>query len=353
MTSKGAISNADTSWVTRAGCPRVIVGTMWHDVHTLDDAGATRRVDAALEVGLHAFDTAPLYGFGRAEELLGVALRGRRDRALVLGKVGLRWDSGHGEVMFRTRGADGRELSVRKDSRPASVRWEVEQSLRRLATEHLDLVQVHQRDWLVPIAETLGALLELHAEGKVRAIGVSNFDVDDTRVAARVLGAVGLASNQVEYSALQRSVERRLAPALHELDVALLAYSPTARGLLGGSTLAMRAATSRYAARVQSAITDVLQPLAASRGWSVAQLAAAWVLAQPFVAAAIIGARDEAQLREAARVLERTLTSNEVEAVRRALEGIGPELDLDPLTRAWRAMRALARGAKARLRDRR
>jgi methylglyoxal reductase len=353
MTTQSDFSRVNSTWLTRTGCPRVIVGTMWHDVHTLDDTGARRRVDAALEADLHTFDTAPLYGFGRAEELLGAALRGRRERALVLGKVGLRWDSEHGEVMFRARGADQRELAVRKDSRPSSVKWEVEQSLKRLATDHLDLVQVHQRDRLVPVAETLGALLELHGEGKVRAIGVSNFDAEDTREAARVLGAVKLASNQVEYSALRRGAERDIAPTLSELDVALLAYSPTARGLLGGSSLAARATTSRYAARVQSAVKDVLQPLAGSRGWSVAQLSLAWVLAQPFVDAAIIGARDEEQLREAAHVLERGLTGDEVEAVRRALDGIRPELNLDPLTRTWRALRAVARAAKARLRDRR
>lgn len=353
MTTLGATPPVSAPWHVRAGCPRVIVGTLWPDVHTLDDVGATSRVDAALDVGLHAFDTAPLYGFGRAEVLLGAALRGRRDRALLLGKVGLRWDGEHGEVLFRARDEDDRELAVRKDSRPSSVRWEVDQSLMRLATDRLDLVQVHQRDRLVPIAETLGALLELRAEGKVRAIGVSNFDAEDSREAARVLGAIGLASNQLEYSALRRGAERYVAPTLCELGVALLAYSPTARGLLGGSSLAVRAATSRYAARVQGAVTDVLQPLAAARGWSVAQLALAWVLAQPFVGAAIVGARDEGQLREAAGVLERGLTNDEVEAVSRALEDIHPELDLDPLTRAWRALRAAAREARARLRDRR
>jgi len=347
MTTDALEPAATASWAERAGCPRVIVGTMWPDVHTLDERGATRRVDAAFDAGLCAFDTAPLYGFGRAEELLGAALRGRRERALVLGKVGLRWDDEHGQVMFRARGADGRELSVRKVSRPASVRAEVDRSLARLRTDYLDLVQVHQRDPLVPIADTLGALLELHAAGKVRAIGVSNFDTKDTHEAARVLGAVGLASNQVEYSALQRSVELRLAPALGALGVALLAYSPTARGLLGGSSLATRASTSRYAARVQRAVTDVLEPLAAHRAWSVAQLALVWVLSQPIVAAAIIGARDESQVRESADVQGQSLTSDEVEVVRRALVGLGPQLDLDPLTRAWRALRAMARAARA------
>lgn len=201
-----------------------------------DEGEAVRAVERALDLGMHAFDTAPVYGFGRSEQLLGRALRGRRAQALVLGKVGLRWDlaDARGRRTKTMLGPDGEPREVACDSRPASVRAEVEASLQRLRCEQLDLVQVHARDPLTPVAETMGALEELRTRGLVRAIGLSNYTLAESEEARRALAPSPLASLQLQYSLLARGIERELAPWALAQDVGVLAYAPLDQGLLSG-----------------------------------------------------------------------------------------------------------------------
>ena len=158
----------------------------WHWGGT-DDELAVRAIRAGLDCGLRAIDTAPIYGFGHSETVLGRALQGRREEALVLTKVGLRWDDERGERAFAAQGPQGRRVTVRRNLRPDSVRTEVERSLARLKTDVVDLVQVHWPDRTTPLADTLGALSELQREGKLRAIGVSNFSLAELDEAQRLL----------------------------------------------------------------------------------------------------------------------------------------------------------------------
>src|SRR5688572_31566392 len=134
-----------------------------------DEETRVRTMQAAFDRGINAIDTAPLYEFGQSERIVGRALKGRRDRIVVMTKVGLRWDDDFGDVLFEFFD-DGRRRAVRKNSRPDSIRLEVDRSLERLGIDTIDLVQVHHPDPRTPIAETMGALLELRRAGKVRHI---------------------------------------------------------------------------------------------------------------------------------------------------------------------------------------
>ncbi|MBL8861869.1 MAG: aldo/keto reductase [Planctomycetes bacterium] len=320
-----------------------------------DDEASIRAVQASIEVGANAFDTAPVYGFGRSEEVLGRAIRGRRADVLLFTKVGLRWDDARGDVAFDALDDRGVRRVVRRNARADSVRLEVERSLARLGVETLDLVQVHWPDPRTPVAETMATLLDLRREGKVREIGVSNFDVPLLRVAQEALGAVPLASTQPKYSLVARDIERDVLPHCAREDIGVIVYSPLEQGLLTGRVGAARAfgeadgrsrrATfrARNRALVNAALELAAAPVARAHAATLGQVAIAWVLAQRGVTAAIVGARTAEQARENAAAAELDLSAPESDALRAAFES----LPLD-LTRAV-SFSARIRGLVGRL----
>lgn len=301
-----------------------------------DAAGRRREIeralDFALEHGLHAIDTAPLYDFGEGERLLGDWLGQRRSRVTLLGKVGLRWDGDFGDVLFRTN-VGGRQRVVRRDGRPQSVRRDVEESLARLRCEALDLVQIHQRDPHTPLADTLGELERLRGEGKLRAIGVSNFAVRDLSEAESVLGDQGLASTQDLYNLLQRDAEAEILPWVQARSTGFLAYSPLARGLLAGRVAADSKPLSdgrrseplfqtRNRKRVNDALDAVLRPIAQAADASVAAVALAWLIARPGVTAAIVGAQDGTQVEAALAAVRIELSAEAQASIDRGFQGL-------------------------------
>jgi aryl-alcohol dehydrogenase-like predicted oxidoreductase len=207
-----------------AGGPQVsVVGLGCNNFGSrVDEAGTRAVVDAALEVGITLFDTADIYGSGgRSEEYLGAALEGRRDRVVLATKFG------H---------PSGVDFGVPRGSRE-HIRRAVEESLRRLRTDWIDLYQQHRPDESTPIEETLGALTELVNEGKVRFIGSSNFtaaQVEEAEDAARSRGLARFVSAQNEYSFLRRDAEHELLPTCERLGIGVLPYFPLASGLLTG-----------------------------------------------------------------------------------------------------------------------
>jgi aryl-alcohol dehydrogenase-like predicted oxidoreductase len=191
-----------------------IGGWMWGGT---DEAESIRAIRAALDLGITLIDTAPAYGFGRSEELVGQAIAesGARDRVLIATKAGLEWRGGR---VFRN-------ASARR------VRKEAEDSLRRLRTDHIDVYQVHWPDPLVPIEETAGVLRRLFDEGKIRAIGVSNFSpaqMDAFRAVAPLHTA------QPPYNLFERSIDKDVLPYCKKAGIAMLAYGSLCRGLLSG-----------------------------------------------------------------------------------------------------------------------
>lgn len=290
---------------------------------TTDDAQAENAIRAALDEGMFAFDTAPVYGFGHSERVLGRALAGRRGEAILMTKVGLRWDGLDGAGEREMLGPGGERRSVRRDSSPASVRLEVERSLERLRVECIDLVQVHAHDPATPVAETMGALAELRGEGKLRAIGVSNYRVEALEAARRALGDVPLASDQPGYSLLTRDIERDVVPWAREHEVGLLVYAPLEQGLLTGKVTPNRTfGTDEGRAqkalfrpenrrRVNAALDSAVAPVAHAHGATIAQVVLAWTLAQPGITAALVGARNAAQVAENARAGDLELVADE------------------------------------------
>jgi methylglyoxal reductase len=323
-----------------------------------DDAAlAARTIHAAFAAGVTTFDTAPLYGFGRSEELLGAAIADRRADVQVLTKVGLRWDAASGRVMFEATDPSGVRRVVRRDCRPASLRAEVEQSLRRLKVDAIDLLQVHQRDAETPLAETMAALAQLQEAGMVRAIGVSNFSLGETKEAAAALGTVPLAALQLEYNLLERRIETDLLPWARAEGVAVLAYSPFAQGVLAGRQLGPAvpppdwrrgsvAFSPDNVPTLNRALESSVVPIARSRGVSIAEVSLAWLLAQPGLTAVVVGSSTPEQATANARAAELKLTTDEVHRLTstwRALRLVRPAAGGSPLGRVRSLLSRLIR----------
>ncbi|MEV4194432.1 aldo/keto reductase [Streptomyces toxytricini] len=262
------------------------------------DARETRAVvDAAIDAGITLLDTADIYGGrGGSETHLGQALKGRREQVVLATKFGYDGvDMGYGPAAG-SRGGRG------------YIRRAVEESLRRLDTDHIDLYQLHSPDPATPIAETLAALTELVAEGKIRYIGHSNlsgWQLAEAAHVARESGAVPFVSAQNEWSLLQRSAEAELVPAALHYGVGVLPYFPLANGLLtgkirrgapvpAGSRLEGRDA---YLTEQRLDTVEALAAIAEKHGRSVLELAVGWLSAQPGCASVIAGATSPEQVR--------------------------------------------------------
>jgi methylglyoxal reductase len=305
-------------------------GTVWG--RDPDDGESVRTIQAALDTGINLIDTAPAYGFGRSERVVGQALKGRRDQAVVATKCGLWWDDERGSFFAEF---DGRP--IRRSLRPDTLQVEVENSLRRLGIECIDLYQTH---WPsvppdhTPIADTMAALLKLRDAGKVRAIGVCNVSPAELEEHMRCGGVV---SDQFRYSMLYRGPERDILPLCARKGLATLTYMSLEQGLLTGKVGMERvfspgefrtnaAWNPWYAAGSRRRVLDLLA------GWSgltskydctLAQLVIAWTAAQHGVTHVLAGARTEAQMLENARAADLGLEGADLERMRRDVEALG------------------------------
>jgi aryl-alcohol dehydrogenase-like predicted oxidoreductase len=258
--------------------------------------GARAVVDAALDVGINFVDVADVYGAprGRSEELLGQALSGKRDRAVIATKFGVDMQGSNGPD-FGARGARG------------YIRRAVESSLRRLGTDWIDLYQLHRPDPATPIEETLSALDALITEGKIRYVGHCNlaaWQVADAAWAAQHHGLAAPISAQNHYSLLEREAEREIVPVCRRFDIGLLPYFPLANGLLTGKYRqgAEAPAGSRLAGRNRLLTeapwdrVEALRSFAKERELSMATVAIGWLVAQPTVGSVIAGATSPEQV---------------------------------------------------------
>jgi aryl-alcohol dehydrogenase-like predicted oxidoreductase len=261
-------------------------GWMWGGT---DEAQSIATIRSAIDRGVTLIDTAPVYGFGRSEEIVGKALEGSlRQKVTIASKVGLAWKDG----------------AVYRDSRPARIRQEIEDSLRRLRTDVIDLYQVHWPDFETPIAETAQTLEDLRREGKIRAIGVSNFSPTQMRMfnADAQLDAV-----QPPYNLFERNIEADVLPYAVGAGLTILSYGALCRGLLSGRMTMQTTFNGDDLRNVDPkfqgdrypqylAAVDELKKLARERfGKSVLALAVRWVLDQgPTIA--LWGARHPGQL---------------------------------------------------------
>lgn len=277
----------------------------------IDEAGARAVVDAALDAGVTHFDTADLYGGGKSEEFLGVALGSRRDEAIVATKFGMRPPPD---------GLSGGE--------PTWVARAVDESLGRLGTDHIDLYWLHQPDRNTPIGNTLEALHRLVEAGKVRELGCSNFSatqLDEAADAATQLGVRPFVTVQNEYSLLHREPEAEVLPACARHGLSFVPYFPLASGLLTGKytrgaeppegTRLARWPSERVEGLLNDERFDEVEGLArfaAARGHTLHELALSWLAANPLVASVIAGATSAEQVRaNAAATTAWALTAEE------------------------------------------
>jgi len=246
-------------------------------------------IDAALDAGVTLLDTADIYGQGTSEEYIGRALEGRRDRVVIATKFGSEMD----------------ERPEERRGNPDYIQWAVEGSLRRLRTDVIDVYQMHEPDPLTPIEETLGALNDLVADGKVRWIGSSNFSADQIEAAEEISRGAGFhrfVSAQNEYSIVEREVEDAVLPTSEKLEIGFLPYFPLASGLLTGKYRRGEEATEgRLAGRVipdeRWGRVEALERYAAERGVSLLKVAVGGLLAMPAVTSVIAGATQPEQVR--------------------------------------------------------
>lgn len=182
-----------------------------------DDDNAIKTIHKAIDNGINLIDTAPVYGFGHSEEIVGQAIQGKRDKIVIATKVALNWTDDH-KSFFR-------------DARPERIRQEIEDSLRRLRTDYIDLYQIHWPDDKTPIEETAIELEKIRKEGKIKAIGVSNFSVKQMEAIRQY---TKLAAIQPPYNLFERDAENEIIPYAKKHNLAVLCYGPLCRGLLSG-----------------------------------------------------------------------------------------------------------------------
>jgi aryl-alcohol dehydrogenase-like predicted oxidoreductase len=321
--------NTTTLGMTRLEVSRIALGT-WQlagDWGRFDEREAVHAIRSAYDLGINVFDTAQAYGFGEAERLLGRALTTElsvnREHIVLATKGGLR---------------PTREGLVR-DSSAAWLRRGVEESLRALGVEHIDLFQVHWPDPLVPFAETVEALQQLVDEEKIRHVGASNFDARQVAAFSRMRPAETV---QPPYHLFRREIESDLLPYCREHDVGVLVYGPLAHGLLTGAvdeTTTFAVDDWRARSRIFNgasfrrdlAVVRELEDFARERGHTLAQLAIAWTLTHPAVHVAIVGSRRASHVADAVAAVDLNLSIGELaeidQIVSRAtpIDGPAPE----------------------------
>ncbi len=297
-----------------------IGGWMWGRP---DDDSAIAAIAESIDLGVTSIDTAPVYGYGHSETVVGKAVAGRRDKVQILTKYVLRWDCDEGDVHFEWTDADGVTKQIRVNGRKESVIWECEQSLKRLGTDYIDLYQCHWPDPSTPVEETMGAIDKLLADGKIRAAGVSNWSGDEIGAACKI---VPLASNQPPYSMINRKAEADVMSYCAQHNIATIVYSPLQRGLLTGKVTMERvfpkadhrAANPFFTPDNRKKVLeflDEIRPIAEGHNVTLAQLAINWTINRAPVTAALVGARNPQQARENAAAAEFKLAEAETKRI--------------------------------------
>jgi len=257
------------------------------------DNMSVKSIKKAFDLGINFFDTAPVYGFGRSESLLGKALKPVRDKVILATKCGLRWDK-------ETLG------SISKVATRQSIMEEIDQSLKRLDTDVIDLYQVHWPDGKTPHEETMETLLKIREQGKIRYIGVSNYSVQQMQDCLKTGPLVSL---QPEYSLLQRAIEKEAVPFCLIHDIGVIAYSPLASGVLTGKYdrdtkfkdwrskgIIGQFTGEGYVRNIEK--VERLKKIAEAEGKTCGQMAVNWVMGQPGVASALVGVKNDRQVGE-------------------------------------------------------
>jgi aryl-alcohol dehydrogenase-like predicted oxidoreductase len=308
-----------------------IGGWMWGGA---EDQAAIKAIRASYDAGITTIDTAPVYGFGKSEELVGIAMEGvARDTYQILTKYGLNWQTKEGEFYFDTIDNKGKPLKVYKFAGKAKVMQECEDSLRRLKTDYIDLLQIHWPDSSTPIAETMEAVATLIAQGKVRAAGVCNYSVAQVDEALKTLNIV---SNQVPYSLIHKGIEKDVVPQALKNGMSIIPYSPLQRGLLTGKIKpdhTFNEGDTRKGNRFYKPVNiervngmlATLKPIAEKYNATLAQLIINWTTRQPGMDCVLVGARDESQVQDNVKALSFTLRDDDLKTIKNQADKLSLE----------------------------
>ena len=300
-------------------------GWMWGSTDRKD---AIAAIVASYHEGVTSIDTAPIYGQGVSEEIVGEAIKGlSRDKVQILTKFGMRWDlpTAKGDFAMNSQDNNGKDIAIYKYAGKESVIKEVEDSLKRLGTDYIDLLQIHWPDSTTPISETMEAMEQLIQQGKIRTAGVSNYSLAQVKEARESLTIV---SNQVPYSMLNRKIESDLVPFALENELGLIVYSPMERGLLTGkyfkdASFESGDHRSQYFGQFDmpkvKALLETLQPLADQKKATLAQLVLRWTTMQPAITVTLAGARNAEQSVSNAQAMQINLTQEELDFMQAAL----------------------------------
>jgi aryl-alcohol dehydrogenase-like predicted oxidoreductase len=304
-----------------------IGGWMWGGA---DKKDAIDAIHKSLDLGITSIDTAPVYGFGVSEELVGEAIKGRRHEVQLLTKYGIVWNSSEGVLHMDSIDNNGNDIKIYRNGRKKSIIEECEQSLKRLRTDYIDLYQIHWNDPTTPIEETMEAIDQLIKEGKIKASGVCNYDAKQMKIAHETLE---LASNQVPYSMVYRDIEKSVVPYALEKNIGILAYSPLQRGLLTGKITRdykfevgdHRPSTVFFKPHNIEKVNLFLakiKPIADDKGATIAQLVLNWTLQQPGITSVLAGARNAKQIEDNAKAVNFKLSKEEIEKINNLLNAL-------------------------------
>lgn len=299
-------------------------GWMWGGT---DETAAVSAIEAALDHGINTIDTAPVYGMGLSETLIAKAIHGKRDKVILATKCGMRWDAHTGSDPWEQKDSHGRSITIRKNLSPSSIIKECEDSLRRLNTDYIDLYQIHWPDSSTPIEESWETMASLKQQGKVRAIGVSNYNLEQLK---KIHAIHPVNSIQPPYSLIRRDIEKDLLPFCKEQQIGVIVYSPLERGLLTGKISAKhifppndhRSEHPLFSSQNRPVIQSLLnhlQPIANKHHATLSQLVINATFHIPGITAAIVGARNPFQATENARAMTLPLTDAERKFIKETL----------------------------------
>jgi len=310
-----------------------IGGWLWGGADSKD---AIHAIETAVDNGMTTIDTAAVYGFGLSEELTGKAVKGKRSRVQILTKFGLVWDEKKGKFYFATKDNEGKDIDIYSYASKEKVISDCEKSLKRLNTDYIDLYQIHWPDKTTPVSETMEALEILIQQGKIRAGGVSNYSAE---LMAEAVKTFTIASNQVPYSMVNRSIEDEIVPYCIKKNIGILAYSPLQRGILTGKIKKghifgegdSRPTTVYYKEPNLSRIlqlTGELKPLAKDLGVTLSQLVLNWTTRQPGITCVLAGARNAEQVLDNVKATSFRLSGNEIQEINKLLHNVKLETNI-------------------------
>jgi aryl-alcohol dehydrogenase-like predicted oxidoreductase len=301
-----------------------IGGWMWGGS---DEKQAIEAIHASIDHGIQTIDTAPVYGMGMSEEIVGKAIKGKRDKVVIATKCGMRWDSEEGSDPWQSQDLQGNPLIIRRNLKPASIIHECEQSLKRLNIDVIDLYQIHWPDTTTPIEDSWDAMAKLKKQGKVRAIGVCNYSLEQLK-RAQALHPVD--SIQPPYSLIRRSIEEDIIPFCQTAKIGVIVYSPLERGLLTGKYKPdhifpkgdhrgqKSIFSSPFVRQILSALS-IIKPIADKHKATLPQVIINCTIHRSGITAALVGARNAAQAIENAAAATLALSEKEREMIAYAL----------------------------------